>query len=243
MNLLAVVPARFDSIRFPGKPLAKILDKEMLAWVVEGIQAADVFNEIIVATDHPEIATLAEKLNVSAAMTDKDIPTGTDRVYAASTNKDFDWVFNIQGDEPLVSAAALQGLAQLCENREDLNMATLASKLKQEDLQNPNAVKVICNQHNEAIYFSRFPIPFSRDPNYQEDVAFQHIGIYAYRKNFLKRYCEQPPTALEKKESLEQLRALYMGEKIGVLVGDFETVGVDEPEDVARVEKILRSRV
>jgi len=242
MKFVAVIPSRYASVRFPAKPLAKILNKEMLAWVIEGAKSAEVFTDIIVATDHAEIASLAKAYKATAVMTDPDLPTGTDRVWQAVKNIDCDWVVNIQGDEPLIAARALQDLVNKCEANPDWSMASLATQLRVEELENPNVVKVIMNQNDQAIYFSRFAIPFSRDKEFNSEVAKKHMGIYAYKKSFLQKFCAQEPTVLEKKESLEQLRALYMGVAIGMQVGEYDTCGVDVPEDITIVESILKER-
>ncbi len=245
--ILGVIPARFASTRFPGKPLQKIAGKPLIQWVVEASLKSKSLSAVIVATDHEEIFSLAKKLGAEAVMTDSDLPSGTDRVYAAVKNKNFDWVLNIQGDEPLLKSATIdQFCATLQKTSSDVSMGTLGHALQEADLQNPNIVKVLLNQKSEAIYFSRFPIPFSREKfsaAAAEDPSFvlKHIGIYAFRKLFLEKFCLSPVSRLEKAESLEQLRALDLGARIQVLqIQDF-LHGVDSPQDIAIVERHLET--
>lgn len=206
---------------------------------------SQLLSEIIVATDDERIASLGRACGVSVVMTDSDLASGTDRVFAAVRDRDCDAVVNIQGDEPLVNGEIIDRLAQVFSGKNPVDMATLAHPLDLLDLSNMNAVKVILNRHDEAIYFSRFAIPYSRiagDAAETSGAAFRHIGMYAYTKKFLKEFCEAPVAVIEKAESLEQLRALYLGAKIKVLRVEEAGVGVDVPGDVAKVEEILRKR-
>ncbi|MGZ3724052.1 MAG: 3-deoxy-manno-octulosonate cytidylyltransferase [Bdellovibrionales bacterium] len=241
MQAIGVIPARFGSTRFPGKPLKKILNKPLLQWVIEGSKTSKLLKEIWVATDHQEIFELAERCGARAVMTPADLPTGSDRVFAASRNSAADVVVNIQGDEPLIRGEMLDQLVAPMLSDATLQMATLGRKLKEGDLQSQNTAKIVLNKHSEALYFSRFPIPYSRvDAKGQEAVCLKHIGLYAFRKSFLAEFCAQTPTALELAEGLEQLRALYLGARIKVVEVDFESWGVDTPEDVAKVEALLK---
>jgi len=244
MQAIGVIPARFGSTRFPGKPLKKILNKPLLQWVIEGAKTSKLLKEIWVATDHPEIFALAESSGAKAVMTPADLPTGSDRVFAASRNFEADVVVNIQGDEPLLKGEMLDGLVAPMLSDPNLQMATLGRQLKEGDLESKTTAKIVLNYRSEALYFSRFPIPYSRiDADGQKAVCLKHIGLYAFRKSFLAEFCAQPPTALELAEGLEQLRALYLGARIKVVEVDFESWGVDTPEDVAKVESLLqRSR-
>jgi 3-deoxy-manno-octulosonate cytidylyltransferase (CMP-KDO synthetase) len=246
VKIIAVIPARFGSTRFPGKPLAELKGKKIIQWVVEGARTSTLVQDVFVATDDQRIADFCKTIPVQVLMTSPDCPTGTDRIYEATKNLDFDCVLNIQGDEPLITKEYIDPLAQAFLNDPKLEMATLAHPLKAEDIDNLNAVKVITNQKQEAIYFSRFPIPFSRE-KFQEcstadltDLpAMKHIGLYGYSKSFLKRFCSTPQTKLEKNESLEQLRALYLGVRIKVLPVAKPTYGVDTPEDLQKLEAFL----
>jgi 3-deoxy-manno-octulosonate cytidylyltransferase (CMP-KDO synthetase) len=250
-QIIGVIPARYASTRFPGKPLALIAGKPLLQWVIEGSKKSKLIQKILVATDDERIADLAKKCGVEPIMTPSELPTGTDRIWYAlkkydQQNQKFDIAINIQGDEPLIQAEILDALAKDMIDHPECEMGTLAHPFKNaEDIANPNTAKIVLNHKNEAIYFSRFPIPHSRvlaEKGKEQSVSLQHIGIYAYRKNFLQKFCETPAQPLEIHEGLEQLRALYLGAKIKVVTVGYETRGVDTPEDVIKVEKLLSSR-
>jgi 3-deoxy-manno-octulosonate cytidylyltransferase (CMP-KDO synthetase) len=241
MKAIGVIPARFGSTRFPGKPLKKILNKPLLQWVIEGAKTSRNLSEIWVATDHLEIFALAESCGAKAIMTASDLPTGSDRVFAATRDSAAEVVVNIQGDEPMIKGAMLDQLVAPLLTDSSLQMATLGRVLKPGDLESKNTAKIVLNKRGEALYFSRFPIPYSRiDAGSQRAVCLKHIGLYAFRKSFLAEFCAQPPTALELAEGLEQLRALYLGARIKVVEVDFESWGVDTPEDVSKVEALLK---
>lgn len=246
MKIIAIIPVRWGSTRFPGKPLAELKGKKILQWVVEGTRTSSLIQKIYVATDDQRIFDFCKKIQVEVLMTSSDCPTGTDRIYEASKNLDFDCVLNIQGDEPLITQEYIDPLAQAFLNDMTLQMATLAHPLMEEDINNLNAVKVISNYRQEAIYFSRFPIPYSRQklietrsPKALENPAMKHIGLYGYSKEFLKIFCSTKPPAIEKYESLEQLRALYLGARIKVLPVSKPTYGVDTIEDLQKLEALL----
>lgn len=246
MKAVGVIPARYGSTRFPGKPLKIIAGKPLLAWVVEAAKKAKSLNEVIVATDHEEIASLARSLGVKVEMTDSSLPSGTDRVWAAVSKLDCDVVLNIQGDEPLLKAELLNKLVEVFQEQPEVEMATFARSFKsEEDLRSLNTAKVLVNAKSEAIYFSRLPIPYSRTSYSQSgefrDIALKHIGIYGFTKGFLESFCARSADALERAEALEQLRALSMGAKIKVVKVDYESWGVDTPEDVKKVEAQLKS--
>jgi 3-deoxy-manno-octulosonate cytidylyltransferase (CMP-KDO synthetase) len=178
-------------------------------------------------------------------MTDSELPSGTDRIYAATKNLDFDVVINIQGDEPLISGELIDQLAGLFQKEKNLDMATLAHPMSLEELESPNAVKVVLNKNDEALYFSRYAIPYSRVAGAKAAAlsgCLKHIGMYAYTKSFLKSFCETPPAEIEVAESLEQLRALYLGAKIKVLRVQEASLGVDTPADLAKLEKLMRGK-
>ncbi len=240
MKVIAVIPARFGSTRFPGKPLVKIKDKTLIEWVIAGSQTSKYLKDIIVATDDERILAVAKNAGAKAVMTSEKCATGTDRVYDATKDIDFDVVINIQGDEPQVSAKYIDPLIEAFINNKNLDMATLAHPIELKDLENKNAVKVIKNINDEAIYFSRLAIPYSRiEADVSSSVTLKHIGLYGYSKSFLKKFCEAPVADIEKLESLEQLRALYLGAKIKVITVDQPIQGVDTPEDLKIVEKYL----
>lgn len=240
MKAIGVIPARYGSTRFPGKPLKPVLGKPLLQWVVEGAKQAKTLEDVWVATDHEEIQALAQSLKVKAVMTAPDLVSGSDRVYAAVEDLDVDIVVNIQGDEPLISGDLLDQLISPMLEDETLPMATLGRPLQTGDLESPNTAKIVLNDRSEAIYFSRLPIPYSRQTAGPEPICLKHIGLYAFRKSFLARFCKAGPCLLEMSEGLEQLRALYLGARIRVVQVQHESWGVDTPEDVAKVEAKLR---
>ncbi|MCB0356264.1 MAG: 3-deoxy-manno-octulosonate cytidylyltransferase [Bdellovibrionales bacterium] len=243
MKIVGVIPARFASTRFPGKPLQPLLEKPLLQWVVEGVKTSKKIEKILVATDHDEIAALAESLGVEAVMTDSHLPSGSDRVWAAVKSFAADVVINIQGDEPLVTGELLDQLVEPFVQDPHLQMATLGRELDQNSLESKNSAKIVLDRDHCAIYFSRFPIPYSRLSSAENcDAALKHLGIYAYRKNFLQLFCSTPLTEIEQCEGLEQLRALYLGAKIKVVKTDHDSWGVDTPEDVEWVEKLIHER-
>lgn len=243
MKALGVIPARYASTRFPGKPLKKILGKPLLQWVIEAAKQAKSLDDVWVATDHDQIASLAESLDVKCVMTDPSLATGSDRVFQAVRGTDVDVVVNIQGDEPLITGALLDQLVAPLLKDPKLQMATLGRQLKRGDLESPSTAKIVLNKRSEALYFSRLPIPYSRiDAPTQKAICLKHIGLYAFRKSFLAEFCAQAPTALELAEGLEQLRALYLGATVNVVEVEHESWGVDSPEDVAKVEELLKAK-
>jgi 3-deoxy-manno-octulosonate cytidylyltransferase (CMP-KDO synthetase) len=240
MKVIGVIPARYASTRFPGKPFAKIMGKPMLQWVVEASQKTPSFSEVYVATDDERIKELAQSFNAKVIMTGPEAPSGSDRVWAAVKDMKADLVINVQGDEPLIKPQVLEDLVQAMKNNPDWKMATLGRRLKPEDLENFNTAKVVVNKNSEAMYFSRLPIPFGRVKDFSATACFKHIGIYGFQKDFLQTFCETPPIEIELLEALEQLRALYLGTKIGVVETEFECLGVDIPSDVEKIENVMR---
>ena len=249
MSFTVIIPARYASSRLPRKPLADIAGKPMIQHVWEKAQQAGA-NRVIIATDHEEIEQVAKTFGAEVCMTSTKHNSGTERlaeVIEKMAITDDEIIVNVQGDEPLIPPVIIQQVAQnLAENQ--VNMATLAVKLEtKEELFNPNCVKVVTDQKGMALYFSRAAIPFARDHFADCDDAFvasqpylRHIGIYAYRAKFVNQYIRWQPTVLEKLESLEQLRALWYGEKIHVeLAKEAPQVGVDTLEDLERVRAIL----
>lgn len=249
MSFTVIIPARYTSSRLPRKPLLNIAGKPMIQHVWEKAQQAGA-NRVIIATDHPEIEAVAHAFGAEVCMTSTAHNSGTERlaeVIEKMAIADNEIIVNVQGDEPLIPPVIV---AQVAENldKHQVNMATLAVKLNtKEELFNPNAVKTLTDQHGFALYFSRAPIPFARDHFADCGDAFvanqnylRHIGIYAYRAGFVKQYVAWQPTTLEQLESLEQLRALWYGEKIHLeLAKEVPQVGVDTAEDLERVRAIL----
>ncbi|MFA7173499.1 MAG: 3-deoxy-manno-octulosonate cytidylyltransferase [Kiritimatiellia bacterium] len=244
MKVIGVIPSRWGSTRFPGKSLYPILGKPLVEWVVEAAQHSKELDEVRVATDDQRIADALQG-KVKVVMTSVDHPTGTDRVAEAAGAADEDIVINIQGDEPLIDPALIDTLVLRMKADPGWAMATAATPIKSMAiLQSSTVVKVVLAADEGALYFSRLAIPCQRDgsPDLAGGLYLRHLGIYAYRGGFLRRLVAEPPCQLEKTESLEQLRALYIGGRIAVIQCDDEGVGVDCPEDVPRVERILRSK-
>lgn len=246
MKIVGLIPARYGSTRFPGKPLALINGQPLLKWVIEGARTSKTLAEIAVATDDERIAKLARECGVKALMTESDLPTGTDRIFQAANQMDLqddDVVVNIQGDEPLIEGTLLDKLTEPFKQDAALEMATLGRALDEESLKSMNTAKIVLNKRSEAMYFSRLPIPYTRQAGESPfAAALKHIGIYAYRKSFLRRFCAEPPAAVELAESLEQLRALYLGARIKVVQVAHDSWGVDTPEDVLKIERLMRER-
>ncbi|MCQ2393664.1 MAG: 3-deoxy-manno-octulosonate cytidylyltransferase [Kiritimatiellae bacterium] len=253
MKILGIIPSRYGSSRFPGKPLAMIAGKPLVAWVVEAVKKATSLDDVIVATDDERIVAAVEQYGGKAVMTPSELPSGTDRIACAARlsqpSGDFaddDILVNIQGDEPLIDPALIDGLvARLREPGGRWDMATAVTPIRNErDLRAKTVVKVVLDRDDGALYFSRATIPACRDnpEDYTTGLYVRHLGIYAYRGAFLRRYVKEPPCALEQTEKLEQLRALWMGAKIACIRTDDEGIGVDTPEDAVRVGEILAAR-
>lgn len=240
-----VIPARLRSTRLPEKALHPILGKPLLQWVIEGVKQSKLADQIIVATDDQRLFEIAKSLGVLPVMTDSDLPSGTDRVRAALSASKLcpEFVLNVQGDEPLIQGETLDRVIEYRRSRSGLQMMTLGKKIKAEEVSNPNVVKVLLNSKEQAIYFSRFAIPFSRvpfDPEKQYQRLFKHVGLYGYTPETLERFCDAPVSEIESHESLEQLRALDLGVAINVTITEDEFHGVDTLEDVAIVESHLK---
>lgn len=245
MKAVGVIPARLASTRFPSKPLHMIAGKPLLHWVVENALKAESLSSVVVATDSLEIKNSLKKLPVEVVMTDSNLASGSDRVWAAIKDYTEDIIVNIQGDEALLKSLyidqAVQRLRDVTLNKSDgLAVSTLACSLLKEEVDNLNTVKVICDHQGQAIYFSRYPIPYFREPlGVTTDLSLQHIGLYAYTRAALQLFCSKPIVPLEKAESLEQLRLLYWGVPIYIQKIDNKLIGVDTIEDARKVELIL----
>lgn len=242
-DVIAVIPVRYGAQRFPGKALAPLLGKPMIHWVLEGVSQAKLIKKVIVATDDQRIADSCSEKGAQVVMTDSELPSGTDRVFAAIKQESADYIINIQGDEPLISGDLVDQMAEAMTSSVDWEMFTLGRQINADSLESPNTAKIVLNNRMQALYFSRFAIPYSRQKTADEfDACLKHIGIYGYKKDFLQKFCESSVAAIEKMEGLEQLRALYLGARIQVLKVDYESWGVDTPGDVEVVEKLLRER-
>ncbi len=239
MKVLCVIPARYASTRLPGKPLSMICGKPMIQRVYERACQAEIPSEVVVATDNELVEKAVLGFGGKAMMTSPDHPSGTDRLAEVALNyPDVDVIVNVQGDEPMIPPEVIDRLANAFVDDEDLDMATLKVEMPEEDYNNPAAVKVVTDLNGYALYFSRSLMPYPRNKPAGYKV-FKHVGIYAYRRNFLLKYAALTPTPLEKAESLEQLRALENGYKIKVLESDFKGIGVDTPEDLAAVNELI----
>lgn len=241
--VIAVIPARHASTRLPGKPLADIGGKPMVRHVAERASEASLVGRVVVAADHPAVAAAASAAGVEAVMTPPELPSGTDRIaHVARTIPGEAVVVNVQGDEPFVSGAMIDAAVRPLLEDPAVEAATVAAPLPPGDpaMTDPSVVKVAIALDGNALYFSRSPIPFNRDGGAVP--AYRHFGIYAYRKRFLLEFASWAPTPLETAERLEQLRILEHGRAIRVTVGEFESVAVDTPEDLARARKFYKDR-
>ncbi|OGX39523.1 MAG: 3-deoxy-manno-octulosonate cytidylyltransferase [Omnitrophica WOR_2 bacterium RIFCSPLOWO2_12_FULL_50_9] len=242
MRIVGVIPARWASTRFKGKVLAKIQDRPMIQHVWERAKESRLLDEVLIACDDERVLQAAQAFGAKAVLTSPDHPSGTDRVAEAVKNCPAKIVINIQGDEPLIRHQVIDDLAEALIEDEACLMATVIKAIEtQEELENPNVVKVVIDREKNAIYFSRLPIPYDREKAGTGTIRYyKHLGIYAYRKDFLMALTQMPKSLLERAEQLEQLRALEAGVRIKTILTDMETIGVDTPEDLARVEGLLQ---
>jgi len=247
VRTLGVIPARYGAQRFPGKPLAMIAGKSLVHRVYEQTAKAQRLDKVIVATEDTRILEAVEAFGGDAMLTSPDCATGTDRVAEVARSYDCEWVLNVQGDEPLMRPEMIDQLIEGMQADPKCVMGTLARKLDAAaSLDNPNVVKVVLAQSGNALYFSRSRIPYVRDAKIGDALEwlrlgrfFKHLGIYAYRREFLLKFVQLPQSELEKTEKLEQLRALENGFAITVWITPHDSIGVDRPEDVELVEQIL----
>ncbi len=242
--LLAVIPARWASTRFPGKPLRPIAGKPLVQHVWERCRESRRVDAVVIATDDGRIANAAKSFGADVALTSPDHPSGTDRLAeVARQRSDVTHFLNVQGDEPAVPPALIDLLADALLADSAPGMVTAATPLRDaEEYANPNCVKAILTANGDALYFSRAPIPhgaFANGAPIQPPRVFRHQGIYGYARDFLLRFVAWPPSPLEQTERLEQLRALENGARIRVLVTDFASPGVDSPDDIPRAEAAL----
>jgi 3-deoxy-manno-octulosonate cytidylyltransferase (CMP-KDO synthetase) len=239
-KILGVIPARFASTRFPGKVLAQISSKSMLQHVWERASQARYLTRTIIATDDERILEEARRFGGVARLTRPDHLSGTDRAAEIASAENCDIVVNIQGDEPLLDPAAIDAAVLPLVHEPEIEMATLKKRIEDpREIDDPNVVKVVTDLRGDAIYFSRCPIPFVRDGGAAEH--WKHIGLYVYRRDFLLRYSDLPIGPLERAEKLEQLRALENGFRIRVIETEYESIGVDTPEDLERVNSLFES--
>lgn len=232
---VGIIPARYQSTRFPGKALARILGKPVIQWVVEGARQAKLMERIIVATDDERIKITAEKIGAEVVLTSTDHSSGTERVAEVAKGLDTSIIVNIQGDEPLVNGAMLDGLIEALKDR-SIPMATLMARVSDLSLlKESHIVKVVVDKNGNALYFSRAPVPHKAS-----DYFLQHIGIYGFQKDFLLSFTRLLPSRLERIEELEQLRVLEHGMKIRMIEVPRPTLSVDTPQDIIRIENFLK---
>lgn len=245
MKIIAVIPARYNSKRFPGKPLTLILGTPMIQRVYESCKKCDELDEVYVATDDMRIYNCVTGFSGKAIITSANHASGTDRVFEATEKiqaGEQDIVVNIQGDQPFFHPSMISDLIKPLKDESNIPVATLAYKIKKDaDIQDANKVKVVFDNNRYALYFSRLPIPFCRDNN-KANTYYKHIGVYAYRGYFLRTFTRLAQGTLEKVEKLEQLRILEHGFKIKVIETTYDSIEVDTPEDIKVVEKKLSER-
>ncbi len=258
MYVICIIPARYYSTRFPGKPLAEISGKPLIQWVFEGVRSAKLINKIIIATDDQRIKNAVDHFTGSAGislMTSKKLPSGMDRVCQAAKGIAADVVVNVQGDEPLISGSSVDALVKEFHKDRALEIATLAEPIhSSREIYDSHNVKVVTDKKGYALYFSRSPIPFlksggasrrhfieaiEKKPSLLKNY-WKHQGIYAYKKKTLMKIGTLAPSPLEKMEGLEQLRFLEAGMRIKVIRSEHETVGVDVPGDIHKVKSLLK---
>lgn len=238
-KIIAVIPARYQSSRFPGKPLALIAGKPMIQHVYERVRQVADIEKVIVATDDERILKQVQSFGGEAVLTG-ECGCGTERVYEAVRGDEYSIAINVQGDEPLIRPQMIKELIDTMAKK-NVPMATLCRELTdREDIINPNIVKVIMDLQGDAVYFSRNPIPYNRD-NIAGVRYFKHIGMYGYRKDFLEQYVHMSKSPLECAENLEQLRVLENGYKIAVAETQYDSIGVDLPEHIEQIEEILKN--
>jgi len=258
MASIVIIPSRYDSTRFPGKPLASLNGKTLIRHVYENSKKSKLAEEVIVATDSDAIFKTVLEFGGKAVMTSKEHVSGTDRIAEAAGALDYDIIVNVQGDEPLIRAEMIDDVIRLLDDKRTA-MGTLVKKIEDpEDIFDPNVVKAVFDKEGFAMYFSRAPIPYDRDQlkvksvegkrrfelqtfNFQLSTFnfYKHIGIYSYRRDVLLNLAKMEPVELEKTEKLEQLRALVNGFRIKVKKTTCETLGVDTPQDLERVKEWL----
>jgi 3-deoxy-manno-octulosonate cytidylyltransferase (CMP-KDO synthetase) len=234
-DVTGIIPARYRSQRFPGKPLALILGKPMIQWVYERAQKSNYLQKLIIATDDDRIYEACQEFGADVRMTSPSHVSGTERVAEVAESLSSPYIINIQGDEPLIRPEMLDDLISAMKE-DEIPMVTLATRvINLALLEDQNIVKVVTDRKGLALYFSRSPLPFQ-----SSDYFFRHIGIYGYTKDFLLEMCQWPPSRLEQEEKLEQLRVLENGYNIKVVFTHFSTLSVDTPQDIIMVENLMK---
>ena len=242
IDVIGVIPARYESTRLSHKLLRQVLGKPLIQWVWENASKASLLDDLIIACDDIKVKEAAESFGAKAVMTSTKHQSGTDRIAEAVRDIDAKIVINIQADEPVMHQSTIDSLAREMVNNPTILMATVRKKIEaNEDANNPNVVKLICDKNDFAIYFSRYPIPYYRDGSIEKKY-YKHLGIYAYTKDFLYTFKNLPSSFLESAERLEQLRVIEAGYKIKVIETKFESIGVDTEEDLQKIESVLNER-
>lgn len=243
-QVVVIIPARYGSTRFPGKPLTPLAGKPLIIHVWERAREISGVHRVIVATDEERIFRAVQDAGGEAEMTPADLPSGSDRVGYVAKKVRAEIIVNLQGDEPLIDTQAIEKAIAVVSSDPRLKLATLGYPLEKEEIwEDPNVVKIVTDEKNNALYFSRHPIPYFRDSSFTPlSCLFQHLGVYIYRKKFLLEFLRWNLSPLEKTEKLEQLRILSKGHKIRIIPANFPSPGVDTPQDVLRVEEMLKNR-
>lgn len=241
MKAAVIIPARYASTRFPGKPLVQIAGKALIEWVYEKASKAKTVGRVIVATDDRRIFKAVEAWGGEAVMTSSRHQTGSDRIAEVARKLEEEIIVNVQGDEPLIRPKLIDALVKALQKDKKMPVATACFPIEdEEELHSPHVVKVVTDIKGRALYFSRYSLPFVRDKHMGAVVHYKHMGIYAYRRDFLLDFVKLKTTRLEVIEKLEQLRILENGFPIQVITTKYDSIGVDNPADIARVEKVLR---
>jgi 3-deoxy-manno-octulosonate cytidylyltransferase (CMP-KDO synthetase) len=242
MRAVGVIPARYEATRFPGKPLAEISGLPMVQHVWQGARRAKRLGEVLIATDDERIAEVCRRFGAEVVLTRADHPTGTDRLAEVAATRDEDLVVNIQGDEPLIEGFVIDAVVDALTEATDAPMSTVVHAAGADALDDPNRVKVVLDRSGYALYFSRSPIP-ARRPHHPPPRIWQHVGLYAYRREFLAKFVTFEQTPAERAEGLEQLRALENGHRIRcAIIEGWASTPVDVPADIGAVEARLRER-
>jgi 3-deoxy-manno-octulosonate cytidylyltransferase (CMP-KDO synthetase) len=241
VKIAVIIPSRYDSSRFPGKPLALIKGKPLIQHTVERVRLCSEIDFVAVATDDKRIYNVVKKLGFNVFMTPKTCKSGTDRVAFTALKflKNYEIFINVQGDEPFIDFNLIDKLAVLFRNYKSITCATAAFPINEEIvIKNPNTVKIVFDKRKYALYFSRFAIPYNRD-NIIGVQYYKHVGIYGYNRKFLLEFYRNKTSFLERAENLEQLRILEYGKKIKIVITKYDSIGVDTSEDISRIEKYL----
>ena len=240
MKVIAFIPARYAATRFPYKLMQPLGSKTVIRHTYDNTVATELFDDVIVVTDHAKIYEEIINNGGKAMMSIATHESGSDRIAEAAANIEVDLIINVQADEPFVTRQPLQDLIAVFKNEAQVQVASLMKKISnKEDFNNPNIVKLVCDKHLDALYFSRAAIPFDRD-SVGNDAAFEHVGIYAFRKNILLDFTTWPMSKLEKIEKLEQLRYLENGIKIRMVETDINMIKIDVPGDLVKAEEFLK---